>query len=172
MALVYKAGCRDFMFDGAMDAVRSMDENPDIHHVFPKDWCNGHGVPKDRRDSIVNKTPLLPETNRSIGGDAPSVYKETIKEKAKIDEEELRARVESHLVDWNAFSRDDFQAHFVARARRLLDLVEEAMGKEVADRDSEQTRKEFGASLAKDAPAPSAGAGEPAEDGMPAGGGA
>ena len=136
MALVYKAGCRDFMFDGAMDAVRSMDENPDIHHVFPKDWCNGHGVPKDRRDSIVNKTPLLPETNRSIGGDAPSVYKETIKEKAKIDEEELRARVESHLVDWNAFSRDDFQAHFVARARRLLDLVEEAMGKEVADRDS------------------------------------
>ena len=45
--------------------------------------------------------------------------------------------------------RDDFDGYFVERARRILGLIESAMGKRVTDRNSEETIKQFGESLAE-----------------------
>ena len=95
----------------------------------------------------MNKTPLLPESNRSIGGDAPSIYSAKIIKKANIDETQLRMRVESHLVDYDAFIADDFDTDFIARAKRLLTVIESAMGKSVADKCAEHTIHQFGCSL-------------------------
>ncbi|MCR5257889.1 MAG: DUF262 domain-containing protein [Desulfovibrio sp.] len=150
MALIYRSGGRDFMQETGMDLAKSMAENPDIHHIFPRKWCATHGVPPEKRDSIVNKTPLLPATNLYVGGNAPSAYSRKIMDAFGMDEARYRASVESCLVDWDAFIADDFDAFFVERAKRLLDLVEAAMGKAVADRDSEQTIAQFGASLARE----------------------
>ena len=55
--------------------------------------------------------------------------------------------LESHLVDYEAFVVDDFDRYFIARAKRLLAVIEKAMGKDVADKGSEQTTKAFGVSL-------------------------
>lgn len=148
MALVYREQSRDFMKGTTMDIVKSMDESPDIHHVFPEAYCAKRGLPREKWNSIVNKTPLLPASNRQIGGSAPSVYSRAIMQKAGIDEEQLRRRIESHLIDYDAFVRDDFDAYFVDRARKLLAVIEGAMGKAVADRGSEQTVQGFGRSLA------------------------
>ena len=46
----------------------------DIHHIFPRDWCEKQGIGKDRYDSVLNKTPISYKANRKIGGDAPSLY--------------------------------------------------------------------------------------------------
>ena len=101
------------------------------------------------RTSTVNKTPILPETNRSIGGNAPSVYTKGILKKVQgLTEEELQARIESHLVDYSALVADDFDTYFVDRAKKLLALIEKAMGKQVSDKDAETTIKQFGVSLA------------------------
>ncbi|MCR5259156.1 MAG: DUF262 domain-containing protein, partial [Desulfovibrio sp.] len=182
MALIYRNGGRDFMQETGMELAKSMADAPDIHHIFPKKWCDAHGVPPEKRDSIVNKTPLLPATNLYVGGSAPSAYSRKIMDAFGMDEARYRASVESCLVDWDAFMADDFDVFFVERAKRLLDLVETAMGKAVADRDSEQTIAEFGASLAReessagDEPCVEAGAGKadaPAEGRTdPSGGGA
>ncbi len=147
MALVYKAGGKDFRKGTSMDAVLCMDGSPDIHHIFPKDWCDKHGCPKEKRDSIVNKTALLPASNRAIGGAAPSVYSRKIMHDAGISEEDIRSRIESNLIDWNSFISDNFDAHIIARAKLLLHLIEKAMGKNVADKSSDQTCQQFGASL-------------------------
>ncbi len=152
LALLFGHGARDFRSGSQVDiASIVMDTTPDIHHVFPQQWCTKHGVSKAKRDSIVNKTPLKPASNRAIGGAAPSAYARKLIEDG-VREEELRLRVESNLVDWDAFMADDFQAHFVYRAKRLLDLVEAAMGKEAAGRDSAETVRQFGASLKDGAP--------------------
>ena len=148
MALLYKEHCRDFMNDTTIDLVNSMVESPDIHHIFPQKYCENHHIKRQKYNSIVNKTPILPETNRAIGGDAPSVYsKRILKKVSGLTEEELRSRIESHLVNYDALVADDFDTYFIDRAKMLLDLIEKAMGKKVADRNADNTIEQFGTSL-------------------------
>ena len=147
MALVYRESCRDFMKGTTIDIVKSMDEAPDIHHIFPEAYCTSMAYPKEKWNSIVNKTPLLPESNRQIGGEAPSVYSKKIIKQAQIDEEQLKIRVESHLVNYDYFIKDDFNNYFVERAKAILKVIENAMGKTIADKSSEQTIKLYGCSL-------------------------
>lgn len=148
MALVYREQCRDFMQGTTMDIVKSMDESPDIHHIFPEAYCIGMGYKKERWNSIINKTPLLPSSNRQIGGEAPSVYSRKIINQAAIDDNQLKARVESHLINYNYFINDDFNNYFIERAKSLMKVIEHAMGKNIADKGSEQTINLYGCSLA------------------------
>ena len=148
MALLYKEKCRDFMNDITIDKVSSMIQSPDIHHIFPEAYCVKENIKRQKYNSIVNKTPILPETNRSIGGNAPSVYTKGILKKVQgLTEEELQDRIESHLIDYTALVADDFDAYFIDRAKKLLGLIEKAMGKQVSDKDSEATIEQFGTSL-------------------------
>ncbi len=147
MALVYREQCRDFMQGITMDIVKSMDESPDIHHIFPEAYCKKMGLDKNKWNSIVNKTPLLPASNRQIGGDAPSVYSKSIMKKAEINEADLRMRVESHLINYDYLVSDNFDDYFIARAKAILKVIEDAMGKTISDKGAEQTKKEYGCSL-------------------------
>ena len=148
MALLYKEKCRDFMNDTTIDIVNSMLESPDIHHIFPEAYCEKVGIRRLKYNSIVNKTPMLPATNRSIGGNAPSIYLDSILKKVKgLSEQQLKERVESHFIDFEKLKANDFDGYFVERAKRLLDLIEKAMDKPVTDRAAENTIDQFGTSL-------------------------
>ena len=130
-----------------MDAAKSMDESPDIHHIFPEAYCKKQGYKSEKWISIVNKTPLLPESNRFNGGDAPSIYCRHIMRKAEISETDLRNRIESHSINYDMLFADDFEHYFIARAQKLLAIIEKAMGKNISDKNSEQTIQQFGCSL-------------------------
>lgn len=147
MALVFREDCRDFIDGEQMTMVKSMMTPPDIHHIFPQAYCQKIGLDKGKWNSIVNKTPLIYTTNRTIGGVAPSKYLPRVLKEGEIDETELRARIESHLINFDALAADDFDAYFIDRAKKLLDAIERAMGKAVPDRGSEETIKRFGQSL-------------------------
>ena len=148
MALLYKEKCRDFMNDTTIDIVNSMLESPDIHHIFPEAYCIKKGIKRQRYNSIINKTPILPATNRSIGGNAPSIYTKSIMKKVNgMTEDILKERIESHCIDYDLLITDNFDAYFVDRAKKLLDLIEKAMGKPVSDRNAEITIEQFGAGL-------------------------
>ena len=123
MALLYKEKCRDFMNDITIDKVSSMIQSPDIHHIFPEAYCVKENIKRQKYNSIVNKTPILPETNRSIGGNAPSVYTKGILKKVQgLTEEELRARIESHLVNYTALVADDFASFGIVRHKNAVSL--------------------------------------------------
>lgn len=148
MALLYKEKCRDFMNDTTIDIVNSMIQSPDIHHIFPEAYCKKVGIKKQRYNSVINKTPILPETNRSIGGNAPSQYTKTIMKKVSgLTEDDLRSRIESHLVNYDALVSDNFDTYFIDRAKALLKLIETAMGKVVSDKSAEATIEQFGVDL-------------------------
>ena len=133
-ALLMASGAMDWRFHTTFDMTHYTTLKVDIHHVFPKKWCDDNGIDRALRESIVNKTPLAAGTNRLIGAASPAVYMRKLETAAGIRAAELDAIVGAHLIDTDALRSADFDRFFLARRHALLEVVEEAMGKR-AQRD-------------------------------------
>jgi hypothetical protein len=147
MALILKTGCLDFISGSAMDFTVFLDESTDIHHIFPRAYCEGNGLPRSRWNSIVNKTPLFARTNRIIGGSAPSEYLRKIESDGHVSKEQLDGYVASHLADVSCLREDDFDGYFIKRAKALINQISRAMGKPIANLGGEDVILGFGRSL-------------------------
>lgn len=130
-ALLMNAGARDFRSGQPFNHTSYFDEAVDIHHVFPRAWCQKAGIPASRYDSIVNKTPLSFRTNRIVGGEAPSQYLARLPAKGGADPGEIDRHVESHLVNPDTLRADDFESFMDQRREALLRMIEQAMGKTI-----------------------------------------
>ena len=130
-ALLMRDGCLDWQKHKPISLASFFDYRIDIHHIFPKAWCDNdkHDVDVARRESIINKTAISFDTNRSIGGRPPSEYVLTSEKKAGISDDQLDGILGSHRLDPAALRTDDFDAFFNDRKRRLLELIGLAMGK-------------------------------------------
>lgn len=147
MALILQDSPLDFMSADKMDIAAYLDENTDIHHIFPQHYCSRR-YDSSKWNSVINKSPIYASTNRSIGGRAPSEYLRTMSNKG-LTEEQIREAVSSHKIDYDLLVADDFEQFFIDRAIRILDRIELAMGKTITGRDSAETIKFFGNSLLK-----------------------
>jgi len=130
-ALLVRNGAHDWMNDQSFDKVQYVNLAVDIHHIFPHKWCVDHDIDDERRESIVNKTPLSAVTNRTIGGAAPADYLAVIEKKATIDPQRLDELLLTHLVEPAAMRGNNFDDHFARRREALVGLVEKAIGKSV-----------------------------------------
>jgi hypothetical protein len=132
-ALLMKEGAQDFRSGQKFDHTVFFGENVDIHHIFPQDWCKANKIKPDIYDSIINKTPLSYRTNRIIGGVAPSEYIAKLErgnEKSPaLDPAKLDAFLRTHLIDPILLRENEFEAFMEDRQRKLLTLIENAMGK-------------------------------------------
>ena len=129
--LLMKAGGRDFISGVSIDIQTYYGDHIDIHHIFPRSYCDKKKIEKKLYDSIVNKTPLSYRTNRIIGGSAPSLYLEKIESQRKITKDELDNLLRTHLIDINSIRSDDFNTFFEDRRNRLIQIIEGIMGKKV-----------------------------------------
>jgi hypothetical protein len=126
-ALLMKSGAADFRSGQDYDHAVFFDESVDIHHIFPRDWCQGQKLHHSAFDSIVNKTPLSAKTNRMLGGVAPSKYLSRLETaNPPVDPENLNGYLRSHAIDPVRLRSDDFHMFFAARLDGLLDLIEDA----------------------------------------------
>jgi len=132
-ALLMKEGAQDFRSGQRFDHTVFFGENVDIHHIFPQDWCKAQGIKPAVFDSIINKTPLSYRTNRIIGGVAPSDYLAKLESgnstTPPISGEKLDSYLRTHLIDPAFLRANDFHAFMEDRQKRLLGLIEQAMGK-------------------------------------------
>jgi len=135
--MLLRAGALDFRTGEESTLQSYFDESIDIHHIFPRKWCRGHGVEDRFCNSIVNKTPLTARTNRIVGGNAPSQYLSSLERNHDVPEEALNQSLESHLVDPAAIRADDFQAFFRSRSNELLIGISRLMGKSLEEDPSE-----------------------------------
>lgn len=139
-ALLLREGAIDFRSGQAFDQIVFFDEGVDIHHIFPKAWCESQmpKLPASLYDSVVNKTPLGYRTNRIIGGVAPSSYLEKL-EKGKvgtngkiieppIDKAELADYLKSHCIPVPELYADDFAGFMKARQKLLMEMVSRITG--------------------------------------------
>lgn len=132
-ALLMKEGAQDFLSGQNFDHTVFFGENVDIHHIFPQDWCKSQGYKPAIYDSIINKTPLSYRTNRTIGGAAPSDYLSKLENgnstTPPIPHDTLNDYLRSHLIEPELLRSDSFEAFMDDRQKRLLSLIEAAMGK-------------------------------------------
>ena len=147
MALILKEGCLDFISGSPMDFTVFLDENTDIHHIFPRAYCESKNIRKSKWNSIVNKTPLFARTNRIIGGSAPSDYLKRIETKKHVSGVNLDKYIHTHKIDVEDLRSDNFDEYFHKRAKALLNLISEAMAKPIPNLNGEDVIQDFGAPL-------------------------
>lgn len=143
MGLILQDSPLDFMSANKMDIATYLDESTDIHHIFPRNYCEQQGYDSLKWNSVINKTPIYASTNRSIGGRAPSEYIGTMANKG-LTQLQMCEAITSHKINYDHLKTDDFDGFIIDRAIRLLDRIEQAMGKAIAGRDSDYTIKAFG----------------------------
>jgi hypothetical protein len=149
MALLLAAGAEDFISGSPMDFIVFLDENTDIHHIFPRAYCERKKIDKIKWNSIINKTPLFARTNRIIGGKSPSDYLLQMAKDNHVTSGQLDSYVTSHRIKVEFLHSNDFDKFFICRAKSLLELIGKAMGKPTGERDSEEVVKAFGAALSE-----------------------
>ena len=132
-ALQMKNGAADWRTNEQLVFMTYADRNIDIHHIFPKAWCEGKAsprIPSRLYNSVINKTPIDAETNRIIGGRAPSEYLPRLQDDISpicLDDVLL-----SHWIDPVLLRADDFGQSFVARGEKLLALIGQEMGRDLS----------------------------------------
>ena len=151
MALILQDSPLDFMTGNRMDIASYIDEDADIHHIFPQNYCRNMGYPQRKWNSVINKTPIYASSNRSIGGHAPSVYIRTMAGKG-LDDDKIVKAIESHKINYEYLSADNFDDYFIDRTKQIIKCIEKAMGKTISGLDSEDTIREFGVSLSDNTP--------------------
>ena len=126
------------------------DEKFDIHHIFPRKWCENKGISSDRYDTIVNKSAISARTNRKIGGRAPSDYCDSLDKHTSAAGIALNDILASHRITPRLLRSDDFDAFYIARRDALLQMIETAMGK-TAQRDGQGKAEDYDEELEDDA---------------------
>ena len=142
-----KKGSRDFISGDSIELTTYFDDAIDIHHIFPKAYCENVKYDRKYWNSIINKAPLSSRTNRILGGHKPSTYIQTIQLKEDVDPVRLDRIFQSHLIEPGLIRTDEFSPFIQTRAGSLLDLIESATGKKIAGRNSEEVVTMFGGNL-------------------------
>ena len=132
--LVLREGANDWFWKASIQELDAAEIVLDIHHIFPRAWCAKQGIPKEKYDSILNKTPISYKANRKIGGDAPSSYLPKIQSEKQVNlsDEEMDRLLASHALSPQLLREDNFNQFIEDRRKRLSRLVEKAMGKPVS----------------------------------------
>jgi hypothetical protein len=132
--LVLREGAKDWFWKASIQELDADEVALDIHHIFPRDWCEKQGIARERYDNILNKTPLSYKANRKIGGDAPSAYVPRIQTEKQVGlaDDAMDALLASHALEPALLRSNDFDRFIEDRRRRLAALIERAMGKRVS----------------------------------------
>lgn len=146
MALILQDEPLDFATTEKMSIATYTNDSIDIHHIFPANHCEKAGLPSKKWNSVVNKTMISATTNRTIGGVAPSEYIQKLFRKNNDTDSVVKA-IGTHKIDFDLLNADKFDEFINDRAMKLLDRIEQATGKSVAGRDSQETIEAYGQSL-------------------------
>ena len=133
--LIQRQGSKDFFWKAKMIEIDREECGIDLHHIFPKDWCNKNNISPSIYNSIINKTPISYKANRMIGGSAPSKYLEELRThtQVKINLSEQDEILKSHLITPELLRSDNFFAFFSARKISMINTIAGVMGKAVSD---------------------------------------
>jgi hypothetical protein len=138
--LILRQGSRDFFWKATVQNLDHEEVALDVHHIFPKAWCEARDIKPAVFNAIVNKTPISYKANRMIGGRAPSDYLKAIQTHKQVGlaDEGMDSILQSHFIDSATLRADDFDRFFEVRKAALLQIVEDAMGKKINAADQIQ----------------------------------
>ena len=137
-ALQMKRGAADWLSAEPLSFADIHTKSIDIHHIFPRRWCENDAkpaIPRRLFDSIINKTPIDSYTNRLIGGRAPSEYLPILRGYMPecMPKERLERILKAHWIVPDKLEEDNFGHCFVKRGQAMLDLITRTMRKPAFD---------------------------------------
>ena len=132
MSIIFKNGATDFI---AGKNIADYADSLEVHHIFPKKYCEIKKLPKEKFDGVINKTLILRNTNKIIGDNPPSVYLEKIENKTGLKGAEVDEILKAHFIDPALCRADDFHAFIADRAKKLFDEIERLTKRKISDRE-------------------------------------
>ncbi len=131
--LILKEGAVDFYWKATIEELERDEAGLDIHHIFPKAWCEQNKIKQNIYNSIINKTPISYKANRMIGKKAPSEYIPLVQnhKQVNLSDAEMDKTLESHFINSDLLREDNFDEFLKDRTQKLLKIIEKAMGKPV-----------------------------------------
>jgi len=120
--LLVREGARDFFWKTTIRDLDIEEASIDIHHIFPRAWCQQQRIDPRLCDSVVNKTMISAKANRMIGGKAPSKYLRQIQghDQVGVEDTEMASILASHRIDIEPLRKDDFNTFFSHGVRHCL----------------------------------------------------
>lgn len=130
-ALLLEENTKDWLTGSKIDNMTYFRDSIDIHHIFPRHWCEKNIIPRNDYDTIINKTPLSKGTNIFVSGEAPSKYLVRLQKSAQVSAEIIDSLLREHLVNPEIIRSDDFYAFIADRKEQILQRIEQATGKTI-----------------------------------------
>ncbi len=129
LCLIALKGARDFYSGRIVGSGDFTDQNINDHHIFPSQ-VRGLELDKsklfnDYKNSIVNRTLILDQTNIKIQNKKPSVYVGELRSKLG-NEKTVKKVMETHLINENAYEFmkiDDFDNFIKEREKTIENYV-------------------------------------------------
>jgi len=114
LALALKKGGLDLADGGA--AIRSNLSKREYHHLFPDAYLKSLGVPDEQIYLSLNCALVTWRTNRSISDKSPERYLAERRDGTELGENEVKARLATHLVPYDEMVAGDYNKFLQARA--------------------------------------------------------
>lgn len=133
-SLLMARGARDWRTGLPFDAENVADLGPMFEPIFPRDWCQAHGIDAEWADSVLNRTPMGKRTEVVLQGYDPTRYLIRVQAKSLMEDDEFDEVLATHELDAELLHASDAAAFFADRRERFIGMVEYAMG-HPAERD-------------------------------------
>lgn len=127
-ALIMGRGAKDWRTGKVFDSNTFTEQGTHFRRIFPRTWCDANGIDGILADSVLNRTPMGRRTNVMVEEASPARYLYRIQSKSLLDDAEFDAVLESHLLDPNLLLKAQASEFFNDRRKRILRMIEEAMG--------------------------------------------
>lgn len=130
LCMSFMKGAKDFA-SGEPITPHNVNER-EAHHLFPRAFLKKIGVKNDKqKNHALNYASVSGPTNRSLGANPPLLYlKERYRKDKDLKEQDLRNRVESHLIPFEELnvsaeaSKRDYEAFLKKRASLIVEVID------------------------------------------------
>ena len=95
----------------------------EYHHLFPVALLERDGVESGKIFRALNCALVTWRTNRSIAARSPMEYLRQRIDAARLGEDEIRRRLLSHAIDYDALASNDYDRFLQSRAERIVPEV-------------------------------------------------
>lgn len=121
LALTLRAGGRDLADASAV--TRDNLKKREYHHLFPVARLSADGKSEKEIYKALNCALVTWKTNRTIGAQAPERYLAERCDQAHLGEDEVRARLTTHMVTYDDLKTGNYQQFLERRANSLIEKM-------------------------------------------------
>lgn len=130
-ALLMARGAKDWRTGKPFNAETCNELEPSFEPIFPRAWCQQHGIEPVLADSVLNHTPMGKRTEVVLAGFDPTRYLPRVQSKSVMEDDEFDAVLATHELDPALLHASDARSFFDDRRRRIVGMVEYALDREV-----------------------------------------